>query len=260
MNKVNGLDDSVYKTNVSEIISSVPRIESTASKYSKDSLEQPKDVRPSALIIEEWVSDIDDDCVIRPSFDQNKPSYAKINFVKTIENSRKSVIEGVMVKGKFDSIGTMLEVATKSRLVPVNAAKQSSPRAVVSISTARHVNTAALKQKVNAASPTKSSYFKAHSSLRRPSNQKSTAKANKFNKKVYTVNNVTTVGTEVVVKTAKGKRENAVKSSACWIWRPTGKVIDHISKDSGSYMPKRFDYVDPQGKLKLVMAWVPKRN
>ncbi|GJU12693.1 hypothetical protein Tco_1135089 [Tanacetum coccineum] len=169
LNKVTGLDDSVYKTNA------------------------------SALIIEEWEFDSDDDFVIRPSFEQHKPSYAKINFVKTDENSRKSVIEGVMVKGKFDSIGTMLEV---------KLLMQSSPRAAVSISTARHVNTAALKQKVNAASPTKSSYFKAHSSLRRPSNQKSTAKANKFNKKVYTVNNVTTVGTEVVVKTAKGKREN----------------------------------------------------
>ncbi|GJY52585.1 hypothetical protein Tco_0443432 [Tanacetum coccineum] len=90
-------------------------------------------------------------------------------------------------------------VATKSGLVPVNAAKQSSPRAASSIST---------------------------------------------------VNNVTTAGPEVVVSTAEGKRENAVKSSACWIWRPTGKVIDHISKDSGSYMPKRFDYVDPQGRLK----------
>ncbi|GJV06524.1 ribonuclease H-like domain-containing protein [Tanacetum coccineum] len=48
-----GLDDSIYKTNVSETISSVPRNESTASKSSKDSLEQPKDVRPSAPIIEE---------------------------------------------------------------------------------------------------------------------------------------------------------------------------------------------------------------
>ncbi|GKA62991.1 retrovirus-related pol polyprotein from transposon TNT 1-94 [Tanacetum coccineum] len=54
---------------------------------------------------------------------------------------------------------------------------------------------------------------------------------------------------KVVVSTAKGKRENVVKSSACWIWRPTGKVINHISKDSGSYMPKRFNYVDPQGRL-----------
>ncbi|GJV07566.1 hypothetical protein Tco_1345222 [Tanacetum coccineum] len=180
-----GLDDYVYKTNVSEAISSVPRIESTKSKSSKDSLEQPKDVRPSALIIEE-------------------------NFVPTA-------------------------VATKSGLVPVNAAKQSSPKAAASISTARHVNTA-LKQKVNVASPTKYYYFKAHSPLR------------------------TTAGPEVVVSTVEGKMENVVKSSACWISRPTGKVIDHISKDSGSYMPKRFNDVDPQGKLKLVMAWVPKRN
>ncbi|GKE59934.1 hypothetical protein Tco_1510301 [Tanacetum coccineum] len=88
-----GLDDFVYKTNVSETISSVPRIESTASKSSKDSLEQPKDVRPSAPIIEEWEFNIDDDWVIRPSFEQNKPSYAKINFVKSDKNTRKSVIE-----------------------------------------------------------------------------------------------------------------------------------------------------------------------
>ncbi|GJR09400.1 hypothetical protein Tco_0792052 [Tanacetum coccineum] len=144
-----------------------------------------------------------------------------------------------------------IAVATKYGLVPVNAAKQSSPRAAASISTARHVNTAASKPRVNVASPTKYSYFKAHSPLRRPFNQKSLVKTNNFNKIVYTikVNNVTTSGPEVVVSTAEGKRENVVKSSACWIWRPTGKVIDHISKDSRSYMPKRFDYVDPQGKL-----------
>ncbi|GJW15375.1 ribonuclease H-like domain-containing protein [Tanacetum coccineum] len=298
------LDDSVYKTNVSETITSVPRNESTASKSSKDSLEQPKDVRPSAPIIEEWESDSDDDCVIRPSFEQNKPSYAKINFVKSDENTRKSVIEqhtyrqaenlrksqsprvdkrnwnGIMTqklgdgfefnkkacfvcgslnhlikdcnfyenkmvgKSVLNNMGRVTgqrevrpvwnnaqrvnhqnklthphpkrnfvptAVATKSGLVPVNAAKQSSPRAAASISTIRHVNTATLKPKVN---------------------------------------NVTTAGPEVVVSTAEGKRGNVVKSSACWIWRPTGKVIDHISKDSRSYMPKIFDYVDPQGILK----------
>ncbi|GJR58635.1 putative ribonuclease H-like domain-containing protein [Tanacetum coccineum] len=45
-----------------------------------------------------------------------------------------------------------------------------------------------------------------------------------------------------------GKSVN-VKSSACWIWRPTGNVIDHTSKDSGSYMLKRFDYGNPQYTL-----------
>ncbi|GKC39179.1 reverse transcriptase domain-containing protein, partial [Tanacetum coccineum] len=67
--------------------------QSTASTSSKDKLKQPKDVRLIASIIEEWESDSDDDCVIIPSFEQNKPSYAKINFVKSDENTRKSVIE-----------------------------------------------------------------------------------------------------------------------------------------------------------------------
>ncbi|GJT55930.1 putative ribonuclease H-like domain-containing protein [Tanacetum coccineum] len=298
-----GLDDSVYKTNVSEIISCVPRIESTASKSSKDSLEQPKDIRPSAPIIEEWESDSDDDCVIRPSFEQTKPSYAKINFLKSNENTRKYVIEQhtyrqaenlrksqnpkvdirnwnvtitqkpgdgfefnkkacfvcgslyhlikdcnfyenkMVGKSVLNNMGRVTgqrevrlvwnnaqrvnhqnkfthphlkrnfvptAVVTKSGQVPVNTAKQSSLRAATSISTARHVNTAALKPKVNAASPIKYSYFKAHSPLRRPFNQKSAAKTNNFNKKVHTakVNNVTTAGPEVVVSTAEGKGGN----------------------------------------------------
>nr|GEX38178.1 putative ribonuclease H-like domain-containing protein [Tanacetum cinerariifolium] len=53
----------------------------------------------------------------------------------------------------------------------------------------------------------------------------------------------------LVVSTAERNGENAVKSSACWIWRPTRNVIDHISKDNGSYKLKRFNYVDLQGRL-----------
>ncbi|GJX26178.1 putative ribonuclease H-like domain-containing protein [Tanacetum coccineum] len=142
-------------------------------------------------------------------------------------------------------------VLTKSWQVPVNAVKQSSPRAAASISTARPVNTAAPKSKVNDALPKTYSYFKAHSPVRRAFNQKSAAKTNNLNEKVKTakVNNVTTAGPKAVVSAAKGNGENAVKSSACWIWRPTGNVIDHTSKDSGSYMLKRFDYVDLQGRL-----------
>ncbi|GJV80940.1 putative ribonuclease H-like domain-containing protein [Tanacetum coccineum] len=56
-------------------------------------------------------------------------------------------------------------VATKSGQVPVNAAKQSSPRAAASVSTVRPVNTATLKPKVNDVLPITYSYFKAHSPL-----------------------------------------------------------------------------------------------
>ncbi|GJR49098.1 ribonuclease H-like domain-containing protein [Tanacetum coccineum] len=49
-----GLDDFVYKAKVSETIT-------IASKTSKDSLEKPKTIRPSAPIIEDWDADSDND-------------------------------------------------------------------------------------------------------------------------------------------------------------------------------------------------------
>ncbi|GJS16210.1 ribonuclease H-like domain-containing protein [Tanacetum coccineum] len=144
-------------------------------------------------------------------------------------------------------------VATKSGQVLVNVAKQSSPRAAASISTARPVNTVVFKLNVNGAKPSSNVFHKPHSPIRRPINQKSAVTDINFNKKINTVkfNNVTTVGPKAVVSTAEGNRDNDVKSSACWIWRPIGNVIDHISKDSRSYTPKRFDYVDPQGRFKI---------
>ncbi|GKF71803.1 hypothetical protein Tco_0207917, partial [Tanacetum coccineum] len=67
-------------------VTSVHESKTSASKTSKESMEKSKSVRSSAPLIEDWESDSDDDCVIRPSFEQNKPSYAKINFVKSNEN------------------------------------------------------------------------------------------------------------------------------------------------------------------------------
>nr|GEV45897.1 ribonuclease H-like domain-containing protein [Tanacetum cinerariifolium] len=44
-----GLDDSVFKSKVSETVTSVPKIETNASKTSKDSLEKPKTVRNTTI-------------------------------------------------------------------------------------------------------------------------------------------------------------------------------------------------------------------
>nr|GEV16631.1 putative ribonuclease H-like domain-containing protein [Tanacetum cinerariifolium] len=133
---------------------------------------------------------------------------------------------------------------TKSRQVPVNAAKQSAHRAAASVSIARRVNTTTSRPNVNNALPITYSYSKAHSPVKKPFNQKSATKTNNFNENVNTakVNNVTTVGPKAVVSVVDGNRNNAVKSSACWIWRPKENLIDHISKDSGSYTLKRFKY------------------
>nr|GEV12520.1 hypothetical protein [Tanacetum cinerariifolium] len=61
-----GLDDFVFKSKVSETITSVPKIETNASKTSKDSLKKPKTVRSSAPIIKDWESNSKDKNVFEP--------------------------------------------------------------------------------------------------------------------------------------------------------------------------------------------------
>nr|GFA63552.1 hypothetical protein [Tanacetum cinerariifolium] len=65
-------------------------------------------------------------------------------------------------------------------------------------------------------------------------------------------------------------RVNAAKPSAVsaaqnnhgkWVWKPKCLVLDHaLRTSSASITLKRFDYNDARGTSKSVMAWVPKRN
>ncbi|GJU33630.1 ribonuclease H-like domain-containing protein [Tanacetum coccineum] len=81
-----GLDESIFKSVVRKTTASVHETETSISKTSKDIVEKPKTVRPSAPIIEEWDTDNDNDSVFRPKSDQTKPKFTKINFVKSSEN------------------------------------------------------------------------------------------------------------------------------------------------------------------------------
>ncbi|GJX67954.1 ribonuclease H-like domain-containing protein, partial [Tanacetum coccineum] len=81
-----GLDESVFKSAVRKTTTSVPETETSISKTSKDIVEKPKTVRPSAPIIEEWDTDNDNDSMFRPKSNQTKPKFTKINFVKSGEN------------------------------------------------------------------------------------------------------------------------------------------------------------------------------
>ncbi|GJX87606.1 hypothetical protein Tco_0339620, partial [Tanacetum coccineum] len=74
-----GLDNSFYKTKVSEN-------ETSISKTSKDIVEKPKIVRPSAPILEEWNTNSDINSVFRPKSDQTTPKFTKIDFVKSGKN------------------------------------------------------------------------------------------------------------------------------------------------------------------------------
>ncbi|GJZ80049.1 hypothetical protein Tco_0644886, partial [Tanacetum coccineum] len=84
-----------------------------------------------------------------------------------------------------------------------------------------------------------------------------------FNQRVNTVKdkNVNTVRPKAVVNAArpkavvnvvKGNNVNVVKASACWVWKPKTKVLDHVSKhNSASITLKKFDYIDAQGRSKM---------
>ncbi|GKC62914.1 hypothetical protein Tco_1095512 [Tanacetum coccineum] len=56
-----------------------------------------------------------------------------------------------------------------------------------------------------------------------------------------------------VVNVVRANQVNAVKASACWVWRPT-------KLNSASITLKRHNYVDARGRSKSVMAWVPTGN
>ncbi|GKC06404.1 ribonuclease H-like domain-containing protein, partial [Tanacetum coccineum] len=44
--------------------------------------------------------------------------------------------------------------------------------------------------------------------------------------------NLNTAKPKAVVNAVKGNNLNVVKASACWVWKPKHKVLDHVSKDN----------------------------
>ncbi|GJZ03101.1 retrovirus-related pol polyprotein from transposon TNT 1-94 [Tanacetum coccineum] len=83
---------------------------------------------------------------------------------------------------------------------------------------------------MNSARPMTNVFNKAHSTIRRPINNKTSTKNSNFNKRVNTVSgmNVNTARPKAVLNAVKGNQVNAVKASACWVWKPKTKVIDHV--------------------------------
>ncbi|GJZ92211.1 ribonuclease H-like domain-containing protein [Tanacetum coccineum] len=139
-------------------------------------------------------------------------------------------------------------VLIKYGLKTLNTVRQHSSRAAISVNTARPINTASTKATMNCAKPASNVFTKAHLQVGRPFNKFTTSKNSNFTQKVNSVRgNVTIVRRKAVVSDSKGNEANAVKASACWVWRPKQKVLDHISRNNGASMNfKRFDYIDAQ--------------
>ncbi|GJU41529.1 putative ribonuclease H-like domain-containing protein [Tanacetum coccineum] len=117
----------------------------------------------------------------------------------------------------------------KSGLVSINTARQNILKTAVSVNTARQVNTAHTKTTVNAARPMTYLFKKAHSTVKRPIHKNTAFKNSNFNQRVNTIKdkNVNTVRPKAVVNVVQGNNVNAVKASACWVWKLKTKVLDH---------------------------------
>ncbi|GKA93979.1 hypothetical protein Tco_0815965, partial [Tanacetum coccineum] len=105
------LDDSIYRPTTTKTSASMSQVETSITPPSNTSVEMPivESVRPSRVIIEDWVSDDDEDIF-------------KSNDLQATDKPSFKMIE--------------------SRRVPVSTAKKSSLRATTSTSTFRPINTA----------------------------------------------------------------------------------------------------------------------
>ncbi|GJS40045.1 hypothetical protein Tco_0565088 [Tanacetum coccineum] len=120
-------------------------------------------------------------------------------------------------------------------MVPRIVLTRSGP---ISLNAARPINIVQRRTAINKEGPMKNVINNAYSTARRPFNKITAANNSNFNKRVNTVNdkNVNAARPNAVVNTArpkavlsavKGNKGNAVKASACWVWRPKHKVLDH---------------------------------
>nr|GEU41795.1 putative ribonuclease H-like domain-containing protein [Tanacetum cinerariifolium] len=194
----------------------------------------------SEAVTSEWESASEDENVFKPKEVKKivKPSLEKIEFVNarntTVENEKKATKEIGM--GKITGpkkIRTVWDNTTRvnhqNKLTHPHLKRNFVPAAILTKSEQVLVNAA--KQ-----------------SSHRPA--ASVSAARRVNIVAHLPVNSVTARPKAVVSAAEGNRNNAINSSPCWIWRPKGNLTDHISKESRSYTLKRFNYVDPQGRLK----------
>ncbi|GJW32730.1 ribonuclease H-like domain-containing protein [Tanacetum coccineum] len=237
--------------------------ESADVKNNSDAVE-PKTIRKNSSrppVIEDWNSDDDSEVEFIPNVKDKtvRPSTEKIKFVKSARETVEKVIRPVWNNSSRvnhkNFANKMTHPHPNRRFVPQAVLTRSGKinTAGASVNTVvRPVNTAGSKTTVNHPRPISNAYKKGYSQVTRPFNKYSANKNSIFNKKVNTVRvKDTTARDRAVVSENKEKGVNAVKASACWVWK--------AKNSSASNTFKKYSYIDARGRSKSIMAWIPKR-
>ncbi|GJT56922.1 hypothetical protein Tco_0991976 [Tanacetum coccineum] len=259
-----GLEEFLNEPIVSEPTVKKSIVETSEAK---DSTDKPKEVRKNngAPIIEDWVSDSKEEDVpqakIQKKINTHSPRGNQRNWnymmSQRLGSNFEMINKACYVCGSFDHLQYDCDNHQRqfnnekmvkpvwnytqrvnhqnfSRMSHPNPKRNMIPKAVlmrsglVSLTTARPVNTAQPKTTVNSARPMTNVFNKAHSTIRKPINNKTTTKKSNFNQDVNTIKdkNVNTARPKAVVNTAKpkavvnavqGNQVNAVKASTCWV-------------------------------------------
>nr|GEV23580.1 putative ribonuclease H-like domain-containing protein [Tanacetum cinerariifolium] len=179
--------------------------------------------RPSTPIIEDWVSDSEDESEGAPMPTQKAPSFVQTS--KHVKTPRTSIEPARMAHPHSNEHVVPTAILTRSRLVPLN--------------TARPVTTVVPQTIVKHQRPAKQVVNKPHSPIRRPINYRPAPKNSNFPHKVTTVK-------PKMVNVVQGVKGN-------WVWKPKCPVLDHVSRlTSVSVTFKQFDYTDALGRSKHV--------
>ncbi|GJW76561.1 ribonuclease H-like domain-containing protein [Tanacetum coccineum] len=204
--------------NESESVTSIPDV---ATSEAMTSVSKPKSI--GKLLIEDWISDSEDENETEFKSKQRKPSFAKTEFVKSNEHVKTPRVSVKKIENK-----------KRAKYPRKNS---QSPRAAVPVNIARPINTAYTRPTVNSARKASNALNKVHTHVRRPFNKSTTNKNSNLKEKVNTVKgDVTTAGPKALVSNNKGNEANAVKALACWVWRPQQKVLDHVFRNNGASM------------------------
>ncbi|GJV23468.1 hypothetical protein Tco_1376163 [Tanacetum coccineum] len=244
--------------------------DSETSKSVSEDISNEVRESPDALLVEELVSN--DKLEKKTVF----PTVAKINFVRPQQQEkpvRKPVkLTTITIKGKrMVSENTYIRVNynCSDKKAHLSAHRNIVSRAVLMktslrpLNTSRPVNTTHPKTTVYSARPMSHFSKSAQSTVKRPYQIRTTLTNKNFSQKVNTtkgkfytarpkaVNNARPNRT--IVNVIRANQVNAVKASACWVWRP-------IKLNSASITFKRHNYVDAQADIQSQDAGSPKGN
>nr|GEX94722.1 hypothetical protein [Tanacetum cinerariifolium] len=189
--------------NASKSVANVFNVESSTKKYSKD---MSRTHRHYAPIVEDWISDSEDETEIEYVPKQREPSFVKSS--KHVQSSRESVKKVKHPKQSANlrtnnqkSRVRMTHPHSNRNVVPTIVLTRSR---LVSLNVDRPVPTAVTQSSVKSLWPIKHVVNKTHSPVKRPINQRTATKTSKFNKQVTTVK----VNKVNVVQGNKGNAKN----------------------------------------------------